>query len=88
MRTIHVGPAEVCDTLRREAMEQVATAADGLCLDFAAVARIDTQGAGALEELAAAAEARSVRIVLQAVNSEIYKVLKRTSLAERFEFAS
>jgi hypothetical protein len=40
----------------------------------------------ALEELAALADAKSVKVVLRAVNVDIYRVLKLMKLTGRFSF--
>ena len=57
-------------------------------LDFSAVRRVDTAGLSALEELAAIAEGRGVKLALRGVNSEVYKVLKLAKLGPRFSFLS
>ena len=55
-------------------------------LDFSAVRRIDPSAVRAMEELADLADARSVKVVLRAVNMDIYRVLKLLKLAQRFSF--
>jgi anti-anti-sigma regulatory factor len=57
-------------------------------LDFSSVPRIDPKAVTAMEELAGLADARSVKVVLRAVNMDIYKVLKLMNLAQRFAFRS
>jgi anti-anti-sigma regulatory factor len=53
-------------------------------LDFCEVERIDPRGLGAMEDLAAASEAKSVKITLRGINVDVYKVLKLARLASRF----
>jgi|HubBroStandDraft_6_1064221.scaffolds.fasta_scaffold10146_1 anti-anti-sigma regulatory factor len=55
-------------------------------LDFFLAQTLDPEGIRALEELAAAAEAASTRIVLRGVNVEMYKVLKLAGLSDGFSF--
>jgi anti-anti-sigma regulatory factor len=57
-------------------------------LDFSSVLRIDANAVRALEELAGLADDRSVKVVLRAVNMDIYMVLKLLRLAERFSFVT
>jgi anti-anti-sigma regulatory factor len=85
---IKIDPEHAAHTLQQEAMEQLAGAANEVLLDFAAVQRIDASAIRALEELAGLADERSVRVVLRAVNMDIYKVLKLMNLAARFHFVS
>jgi anti-anti-sigma regulatory factor len=59
-----------------------------LVLDFSAVRRIDPGGLRALEEFASAADEKSVKVTLQGVNVEIYKVLKLGRLAPRFSIVN
>ena len=62
-------------------------AADGeLVLDFSSVRRIDALALKALEELAAAADDKFVKIALRGVNIDIYKVLKLVKFTPRFSF--
>jgi anti-anti-sigma regulatory factor len=63
--------------------------ADGeLVLDFSSVRRIDPSAIRAMEELAGAAQQKSVKLVLRSVNVDIYKVLKLVRLDRRFSFAA
>lgn len=84
--SIQLGPEHVADALRHEAVEKVNAAGSEVVLDFAAVARIDANAVGAMEELANLADTRSVKVVLRAVNTDVYKVLKLMKLAQRFCF--
>ena len=70
----------------REGIEKVSRGESDVMVDFSAVPRIDGNAAGALEELAALADGRSVKVVLRAVNSDIYRVLKLLNLTTRFTF--
>ncbi len=85
---IKLDPEQAAHTLRQEAVEQLADAAEEMLLDFSAMPRIDANTIGALEEFAAKADERPVRVVLCAVNMDIYKVLKLLNLAARFHFVS
>ncbi len=55
-------------------------------LDFSTVRRIDPAALLAIEQLAAKAEERSVKIVLRGVNVEVYKVLKVTAISAKLSF--
>jgi ABC-type transporter Mla MlaB component len=57
-------------------------------LDFSGVRRVDPSGLRAIEDLAAAAEAKSVKVSLQGVNVGVYKVLKLARLTVRFSFVN
>jgi anti-anti-sigma regulatory factor len=60
--------------------QEVKIAEGQVVLDFSSVRRIDASVVRALEELAGR------NIVLRAVNTDIYKVLKLLKLADRFTF--
>ena len=85
---LKIDPERVALGLQQEAMEMVKSAEGELVLDFCSVLRIDSNVAGALEQLAGLADNRSVKVVLRAVNADIYKVLKLLQLAQRFSFRS
>ena len=70
----------------QEAVEKVRGGESEVILDFSSVLRIDSNAVGALEELAGLADARSVKVVLRAVNVDIYRVLKLLKLTQRFTF--
>jgi anti-anti-sigma regulatory factor len=70
----------------QDAVEKLNGAESEVILDFSSVQRIDGNAVSALEELAALADARSVKVVLRAVNPDIYRVLKQLRLAQRFSF--
>ncbi len=80
---IRVDPDDVARTL-----DQVVPAAGEVVLDFAAVCRIDSAATRALEELADRADKASAKVVLRAVNVDIYKVLKLLRLTARFTYLS
>jgi anti-anti-sigma regulatory factor len=84
---IIVDPECVVHTLQHEAWEKVNRAEGEIVLDFSAVRRIDPSVVRAMKELADLADERSVKVVLRAVNVDIYKVLKLLKLAGRFSFA-
>jgi len=83
---LKIDPERVALALQQDAMEMVKSAEGELVLDFCSVLRIDSNVAGALEQLAGLADNRSVKVVLRAVNADIYKVLKLLQLAQRFSF--
>ena len=67
-----------------EAREKLNSAEGEVLLDLSAVRRIDPKGLRALEDLAGAADAKSVKVVLSGVNVDVYKVLKLARLTTRF----
>lgn len=83
---IKVDAERAVHTLQQEAVEKVNAAEGELLLDFSGVHRIDSSVVKALEELAGLADERSVRVVLRAVNMDIYRVLKLLKLTSRFSF--
>ena len=83
---IKVDPERPVHALQQEAVEKVKSAEGEVVLDFSSVLRIDSSAVRALDELAALAEVRSVKIVLCAVNVDVYRVLKLLKLAQRFSF--
>ena len=87
LTSVKIDPHGVAGSLQ-QAVETLHTAEGELVLDFSSVLRIDTTAARALQELADRADARSARVVLRAVNIEIYKALKLLKLAQRFSFLS
>ena len=67
-----------------DARENLNNTEGEVTLDFSGVRRIDPKGLGAMEDLASAADAKSVKIVLRGVNVDVYKVLKLARVAPRF----
>lgn len=57
-------------------------------LDFSCLRRIDSDELQALEDLARVADEKAVKLVLRAVNVEVYKVLKLLKLTQRFSFVN
>lgn len=82
---IKIDSERVLDALQ-EAVDKASGASGEVILDFSSVPQIDTNAAGALEQLAALAERRSVKVGLRGVNVDIYKVLKLLRLTQRFCF--
>jgi anti-anti-sigma regulatory factor len=74
------------DELVREALANLDGAPGDLILDFTSVRRIGPDAIGSMEKLAAAAEAKTVKVALRGVNIEVYKVLKLVNLTPRFSF--
>jgi anti-anti-sigma regulatory factor len=79
---------ERAELLIRGALERVETAKQDVVLDFSGVRRLDAGGLRALEQLVAKARERSVKVELQGVDVEVYKVLKLMALAGQFIFAA
>jgi anti-anti-sigma regulatory factor len=57
-------------------------------LDFSSVRRIDSKALRLVEQLAHAAEEKSIHVSFRAVNVDVYKVLKLMKLAHRFSFVN
>jgi anti-anti-sigma regulatory factor len=78
------------ELLVRAALEQLDSDPNGsvpeLVLDFSAVGRIHPAALQALEQLAAKARDRSVKVVLRGVNVDVYKVLILSALSAQFAF--
>jgi anti-anti-sigma regulatory factor len=72
----------------QEAIAKVNSGELEVILDFSSTIRIDTNEVGALEELAGRADGKSVKVVLRAVNTDIYRVLKQLKLTQRFTFVT
>ena len=72
----------------QEAIAKVNSGQSEVILDFSSVRRIDTNMVGALEELAGLAGGKSVKVVLRAVNTDVYRVLKQLKLTQRFTFVT
>jgi anti-anti-sigma regulatory factor len=70
----------------QDAVDRVKGGEQVVTLDFSAVARIDGNVVRALEKLADLTDERSVKVVLRAVNVDVYRVLKQLRLTERFSF--
>jgi len=83
---IKVAPERVLQDWQQEAVDKVNSAPGEVILDFSSVLRIDSNVAVALEQLAGLAEDKSVKVVLRAVNMDIYKVLKLLKVSQRFSF--
>ena len=61
---------------------------DDFVLDFSGVRRIDPAGLRAFEDLVATADEKAVKIVLEGVNVDVYKVLKLARLTARVSFVN
>ncbi len=83
---IKLDPERVVLALHQEAVEKVNHAEGEVVLDFSGVRRIDSSVVRGLEELAGLADDKSVKVVLRAVNMDIYRVLKLLKLTHRFSF--
>jgi anti-anti-sigma regulatory factor len=72
----------------QEAIEKVKSGESEVILDFSSVLRVDADVVGAMEELAGLADGKSVKVVLRAVNTDVYRVFKLLKLTQRFTFVS
>jgi anti-anti-sigma regulatory factor len=72
----------------RAACERLESAGAELVLDFSEVDRLDPSALAGLDELAAQARERSVKLVLRGVRVEVYRVLKLTATAAQFTFVN
>jgi anti-anti-sigma regulatory factor len=70
----------------QEALEKLDAAGGELILDFSGVQRVDPSALKAMENLAAAAGDKAVKVGLRGVNIGIYKAMKLAKLAPRFSF--
>ncbi len=70
----------------REAGDKLGNSDGEMILDFSAVRRVEPKAIAALEELAALAEQKKVKLALRGVNVDVYKVFKLVKLAHRFTF--
>jgi hypothetical protein len=72
--------------LIRDALDRLASAEGELTLDFRALRRIEPGELQSLKELAGKADAKRIRVVLDAVSVDVYRVLILVNLAPRFTF--
>ncbi len=72
----------------QDALDRLDGAESNLVLNFTGVERVETGTVRALEALAGRAEEKKIRVVLDAVNVEVYRVLKLVKLAPRFSFGA
>jgi len=85
---ITLEPDGAIHALRQQAVERLGCCAGELVLDCASLPRIDSSMAGAFENLANLAAQASVKVLLRAVNIDVYRVLALLNLTERFSFIS
>ena len=71
-----------------EAARKLASADGDIILDFSAVQRLDSELLRRLEEVVNRADQKGVRITLQNVNIDVYKVLKLMRLTRRISFVN
>ena len=84
---IRLAPDCLLQGLQGEVMAAIQTVEGELDLDLAAVLRIDSAVARALEQLAAAADQRGIRVRLRRSNVDVYKALLLLGLVRRFTFS-
>ncbi len=70
----------------QQACEKLDCAEGEMILDFSAMRRLAPGALSALEQLAAAADRKEIRITLRGINVDVYKVLKLLKLAPRFSY--
>lgn len=91
MATIVVG-LQIDETRLAASLQEVAekldTASREVVLDFSSVQRLDFAALCALRELARKAGEKSVKVVLRAVDVDVYKTLKLVKLTSQFSFAN
>ena len=71
-----------------EAREKLNLTDGEMLIDFSAVRRIDPSGLRALETFAGTADEKAVKVALQGVNVDVYKVLKLARLTTRFSIVN
>jgi anti-anti-sigma regulatory factor len=69
----------------QEALKKLDGIGGEVVLDFSSVHRIDTSALKAMENFAASVDGK-VKVALQGMNVDVYKVLKLIKLAPRFSF--
>jgi anti-anti-sigma factor len=74
--------AQTCE----DALAKLDLAPGELVLDLSAVRRIDPSGLRALDDLAAKAHQKAVKVVLGGVHIDVYRVLKLMKIERRFTF--
>jgi anti-anti-sigma regulatory factor len=70
----------------QEAQAKLDSVEGELVLDFSTVRRVETSALRAQDQLAGAADEKSVKVALRGVNVDVYKVLKLAKLTSRFSF--
>ena len=70
----------------QQAVDKLNSGEKDVILDFSSVPRIDGNAVRAIEDLAGLADEKSVKVVLRAVNVDVYRVLKLLKLTQRFTF--
>lgn len=82
---LKVDAAHLVEDLKA-AHEKLDSAGGELVLDFSTVRRIDVAALTAMDDLAAAAEGKSVKIALCGMSVEVYKAFKLGKVAGRFSY--
>ena len=70
----------------RDVAQKLDASTPEVVLDLSAVNRMEPAGIKAMEELAAAAGEKGVKVELRGVAIDVYRVLKLMKLTERFTF--
>jgi anti-anti-sigma regulatory factor len=70
----------------REAGEKLESKDGSSVLDFSSLRRLDSAAVRQMEQLAQIVEEKGAKVVLRAVNVEVYKVLKLVKLTRQFSF--
>jgi anti-anti-sigma regulatory factor len=77
--------SHVAETVQ-QALTKLSDARGEIVLDFSGVRLVDAQGLHELENLAAKAHAKSVKVVLERVGTDVYKVLKLMKIEGQFQY--
>jgi anti-anti-sigma regulatory factor len=84
---VKIDQERIVQTLQ-EAGEKLDSTESEVVLDFSSVRRLDPGGLRAIEDFADTADDKTVKVVLQGVNVDVYKVFKLVKLAPRFSFVA
>ena len=84
---LKVDGERVTDVLQ-EARQKLDGAGGELILDFSSVRRVNPGALKNMQELAALAQEKSVKLVLRGVHVDVYKVLKLAKVTAVFSFSA
>jgi anti-anti-sigma regulatory factor len=84
MTTVSVCPQLLDEKFLETLRGALENAGDDVVLDLSLIRRVDASGLKALESLADTAVEKNVKVRLQGVSVEVYKVLKLVKLTRRF----
>ncbi len=75
-----------CIASELQRLRDEVTVGNKIALDFSAVRRMDARALQEMELLARAVHDKSVKVVIQGLKVEVYKVLKLARLTSQFQF--